>query len=179
MKRQARNNLQAAVWLIGLGVLTLPLCSCAHQRNALSLGVTEEALRQAMAGMSGPLKRALQEMFSERELRFFDWMAQEARTHAKRDLGAPGVIRSWHASLTYPSDGFPDGLPDGVWLVQTDDGEVPDRRFLREPVGHEVRSDADDSVRQVGVLARQRSNVVDRTIGEFVALGETLQAASA
>lgn len=175
MERRTKWNLRGVGLLVGLCLLSLAQYSCAHRRHvALNLDeVTEQALGAALVGLRVGLE-ALQEMFAEQEWRFIEWMAKQVRADVKKAIGSPGVIRSWGATLTYPSDAFPEGLPDGVWLVQSSDGEVSDPRFLREPVGREDRSDSEGSVKQVGIFARQRSDTAERIVGELFALGETL-----
>ncbi len=126
-------------------------------------------------GWGGPslasiLEQVLREMYPGEELSFraccgqlFELLHGGAR---------PVETRLYELRFTYPRDSFPTALPDGVWLVERKQQQPSDPIFLRIPIMHENRMDESGRIPSVGVLARQRSDVADRLVGECRILAE-------
>ncbi len=123
------------------------------------------------------LEEAMRELYPDEEMLFIKWCSEtlEADAPSQRVLKSPNVSRAVQVCFTYPAKQFPGNMPDGVWRMDISNCAVPDKRFLREPVGKESRGNTETSVMYAAIFARQRSTEATRLIGELSTLDETLR----
>lgn len=123
------------------------------------------------------LEEAMKELYPYEEMLFIKWCSEtlEADPEVQKILRSPYVSRSARFCFTYPSKQFPKSMPDGVWQMEIGNYGVPDARLLREPVGKEVRSNTEKSVKHAEIWARQRSKKAVRLTGELSTLEETFR----
>lgn len=147
-----------------------------------ALAVTQLSCRKQEVALFGPefdqqlgdaIEQAVREPWTDVEFQFLELaMKSMVRQVEEQEQHGPCVIRLAEVCFTHPREQFPPDRPDGVWMMDMKNLIPPDKRFLREPVGKEIRQgQSENTVLQVSVFARHRGDA-QALVGELQAVGE-------
>jgi hypothetical protein len=155
-----------------LHFLLIPLAalqpSCNEPKSDFFGPKFEEQLREAF-------EQAMRELWTDDEYSFLKLAMKSMLKQVKeQERRGPCVIRHGEVCFTHPRAKFPSDRPDGVWMINMGNLVPPDERFVREPVGKEIRlGQSESTVRQVSVYARHRGDG-QALVGELEATGEQI-----